>query len=160
MAPQSLRSTSSREGRGGEGSQAALTLTPSWPRGTSSELKAAEQGWSQRSRSVPGGPLWTGAPAVPPKDKTPSPLAQPGVPLTRPLYSSSSRPSIHFSVSRRRCNSRRSYLTVTRAWRLWMPGLAVLSARLPPGERPGERAGDARPKRLPTRSAAIVRCAN
>lgn len=44
--------------------------------------------------------------------------------LTRPLYSSSSPQSIHFSTSSLLCSSLRLYLTVTRAcrrWRLW-PG--------------------------------------
>lgn len=74
-----------------------------------------------------------------------------GISASRPRYSSSRRPSIHFSVSSRRCSSCRSYFTVTRAWRFWIPGLRAGSARV----LPGERAGDPRPSRLPTRFAAI-----
>lgn len=84
-----------------------------------------------------------------------APLPVPGAvraALTRPRYSSSRQPSIHFSVSRRRCSSRRLYLTVTRAWRRCRPGLRAGSGR----GAPRARAGDPRPSRLPTRFAAIA----
>lgn len=71
--------------------------------------------------------------------------------LTLPRYSSSRRPSIHFSTSSRRCSSRRSYLTVTRAWRFCSP------PGLPPGPRARDGDCSLLSTRLPSRCAAIAR---
>lgn len=59
-------------------------------------------------------------------------LTSSGMSASLPRYSSSKRPSIHFSTSSLRCSSRRSYLTVTRACRFCSP----------PGLPPGPRARD------------------